>query len=137
MRAVFEDGSVTFLKDQGDPRFHGAKHAKGEHALFRFITRWLNAHGFNLIKKRAQKDGHMVGDEYQPYIRCASRQKSAPNVMILSGFYALHGANEDWNKGNVQLSLETDCFGTGQNTKAAIRDLCEAHPGEMTFKARA
>ena len=45
-------------REPGDPRFHGLRFAKGEHSLFRFIANWLNARGFDLIKKRAQKDGH-------------------------------------------------------------------------------
>ena len=73
MRAAFSEGcgSVTFHREASDPKFHGSRHAKGEHALFRFIGKWLNAHGFDVIKKRAQKDGHMIGDQYQPYLRCS------------------------------------------------------------------
>ena len=96
-----EHGSVTFVREAGDPTFHGIKHAKGEHALFYFLKKWLNEHGFRFIKKRAQKDGHMVGDEFQPYLR-------SEHICIISGFYALRGANEDWNKGEVTLDVHAD-----------------------------
>jgi hypothetical protein len=94
-------GHVVLTREDSDPKFHGILHAKGEHALFYFIKKWLNARGFSLIKKRAQNDGHLV-DEYQPYLRS---KKGIPDLMIISGFYALRGANEDWNKGSVTLEV--------------------------------
>jgi hypothetical protein len=134
MRAVFSGEYVTFHRDQGDPRFDGVRFAKGEHALFRFIARWLNARGFDVIKKRAQLDGHMIGDEFQPYIRCRKPRKDVPHVYVWSGFYALRGANSDWNKGEVTLLLETDCFLKGQATETLVRELCRKYPGEMTLE---
>lgn len=135
MKAVFSEGCscVTFYREAGDPRFHGLKFAKGEHALFHFIARWLVARGFDLIKKRAQKDGHMIGDQYQPYLRCRKPRGGVPHVMVWSGFYALRGANEDWNRGQVSLLLETDCFERGQDTEALVAALCRKHPAEMRF----
>jgi hypothetical protein len=133
MKAAFSEGCscVTFYREAGDPRFHGLKFAKGDHALLHFIARWLDARGFDLIKKRAQKDGHMIGDQYQPYLRCRKPQPSVPHVMVWSGFYALRGANEDWNRGQVSLLLETDCFERGQDTEALVAALCRQHPAEM------
>ena len=125
MRATFAEGEVTFFREDTDPRrFDGMKFAKGEHALFRYIAKWLNAHGFDVIKKRAQKDGHMIGDPYQPYIRCRKPGKGIPHIYIWSGFYALRGANEDWNReGKVDLLLKTNVFEKGQDTAALITQL--------------
>jgi hypothetical protein len=133
MKARFSEGCVTFTREPGDPRFHGIRFAKGEHSLFRHLARWLNARGFDVIKKRAQKDGHMIGDEYQPYIRCRKPRAGVPHVMLWSGFYALHGANEDWNQGQVSLLLEIDCFERGQATEALVAALCRRHPSEMSL----
>ena len=135
MRAAFSEGCscVTFYREAGDPRFDGIRFAKGEHALFRFVARWLNARGFDVIKKRAQKDGHMIGDQYQPYLRCRKPRAGVPHVMVWSGFYALRGANEDWNKGQVSLLLETDCFEKGQDTGALVAALCRRYPSEMSL----
>ena len=135
MKAVIsaDCGCITFYREAGDPKFHGLRYAKGEHTLFRFLARWLNAHGFDLIKKRAQLDGHMIGDQYQPYLRCARPHAGVPHVMVWSGFYALRGANEDWNEGQVTLLLETDCFELGQDTEAVVANLCRIHPGDMTI----
>lgn len=135
MRAVFEEGCVTFHRDQSDPRFHGMRFARGETRLMRFIAMWLNARGFDVIKKRAQKDMHMIGDQFQPYVRCRKPRSSVPHIYVWSGFYALRGANQDWNGGRVTLLLETDVFGKGQDTMAMIRDLCQQHLGEMRIGA--
>jgi hypothetical protein len=76
----------------------------------------------------------MIGDEYQPYIRCRKPGKGVPHVMIHSGFYALRGANEDWNReGKVTLLLERDCFERGQPTESLVEALCRKFPGEMSL----
>ena len=67
MQAVFSDGYVTFHRDASDPRIYGTRFAKGEHGLMHRIARWLNDRGFDVIKKRAQGDGHMIGDNFSQY----------------------------------------------------------------------
>ena len=110
MRAIFclnrNGGTVTFHREDGDKKYYGQRHAAGEHNLFYAIKKWLNERGFDLIKKRAQNDGNMIGDQYQPYIRIRSRNSQAPHIAIYSGFYALRGANVDWNEGAVTLILQ-------------------------------
>jgi len=96
-------GRVTFIREDGDPKFYGKRCAKGEHALFHFIKTRLNESGNDFIKKRAQRDGHLLGDEYQPYIRTRSATSKGKNLVIFSGFYALRGAEADWNDGAVTL----------------------------------
>ena len=117
MRTTFHLGqhgaSVTFHREDSDPKFWGIKHAKGEHALFHHLKRWLNQRGFFVIKKRAQDDGHLIGDQYQPYLRTTGPKSTTPHVMIYSGFYALRGAEEDWNDGTVTLILVPDAFERG------------------------
>jgi len=131
MKAVFSEGYVTFHRDKSDPRIYGTRFAKGEHALMHRLAKWLNVRGFDLIKKRAWRDNHLIGDAYQPYLRCRKPRKDVPHIYIWSGFYALHGANEDWNKGSVTLLVETDVFERGQDTMAMIADVCGRNPGDM------
>ena len=90
-------GSVTLVREAGDPKFFGMQGAKGEHALLHFLKVALNKQGNDLIKKRIQKDGHMMGDKYQPYLRTRGPRSKGRQVMIYSGFYAIRGANDDWN----------------------------------------
>ena len=127
MKAIINKNYITFKREEGDPKFYGTMHAKGEHALLHFIKKWMNARGFSLIKKLAQKDGHMVGDQYQPYLRTSSPKKHFPHVYIISTFYAIRGANEDWNKGEVTLALWGDIFKKGQKTDEELETLVR-HP---------
>jgi hypothetical protein len=108
MKIEWKTGSVTLTREPGDPKFYGQRFAAGEHALFHFLKKTLNAQGNDLIKKRAQKDGHMLGDEYQPYLRTRSAKSPGLNIAVYSGFYALRGANEDWNEGSVTLLVEPE-----------------------------
>jgi hypothetical protein len=135
MKAFISEGCtyITLVKEQGDPKFHGLRYAKGEHALLHFVAKWLNARGFDVIKKRAQLDGHMIGDQFQPYLRTRKPRAGLPHVMLWSGFYALRGANQDWNHGQVSLLVETDCYERGQDTEALIANLCRIYPADMTL----
>lgn len=113
MKATLDGCKIIFTREQGDPKFHGIRQAKGEHGLLHFIKEWLNARGFGLAKKLVQKDGHLMGDQYQPYLRTRKPSKGQPHICIVSGFYAIRGANEDWNEGEVALDLHLDIFGKG------------------------
>ena len=84
-------------------------------------------------KEAAQLDGHLIGDPFQPYIRTRKPRPGVPHIMVWSGFYALRGANEDWNHGQVTLLLETDCFERNQNTEALVAALCRIHPGDLSL----
>jgi hypothetical protein len=106
MKVEWGRGTVTFTRETGDPKFYGIREAKGEHALFHYLKMELNKQGNDLIKKRAQKDGHLLGDECQPYLRTRSRKSPGRNCAIYSGFYAIRGANQDWNEGKVTLLVE-------------------------------
>jgi len=100
--------SIVFFRDAGDPKFYGVRYARGEHALLHFLKKELNKQGWDLIKKLMRKDGHMVS-EYQPYLRARFAKSKGPNVCIYSGFFAIRGANEDWNAGEVTLNI-SECW---------------------------
>ena len=117
MQVKFHPHSATFTREPGDPKFYGMVHAKGEHGLFLFIKRFLNARGFNLIKTNMDREGQMMGDRMQPLLRVAKKRSGdTPDIALFSGFYQIRGANEDWNKGSVTLDMETDYCQTGQDT---------------------
>ena len=50
------------LPGAGRPEVPRGEVGQGRVFLFRFIALWLNARGFDVIKKRAQLDGHLIGD---------------------------------------------------------------------------
>jgi len=109
MKVKFNINSVTLTREPGDPKFYGMKGARGEHRLLHYLCKWLNERGFKLIKKRLADDKHLMGDNYQPYLRPPTRNPGdGPHIFIVSGFYALRGANEDWNAGEVCLNVKLD-----------------------------
>jgi len=125
VKAQFTKSTVTLIREEGDPKFYGVKNAAGESRLFYHAVKFLNVHGFDLIKKRAWKDGHLV-DTLQQYIR-ARKPGNGPSIYLSNHQFAIAGAEEDWNqKGCVTLAMETDIWGKGQPTVAMIQRLCES-----------
>lgn len=105
MRIVLSKTRCTVLKDAGDPHFSGVKNAAGESRLLYHIKIILNSYGFNFIKKRMWRDGHLV-DEMQQYLRV---KKEKPNSIfgIWNTCWAIQGADYYLNKyGRVELNLE-------------------------------
>ena len=137
MRATFSEGceSVTFYRESGDPRFHGLRFAKGEHALFRFIARWLDARGFDVIKKRAQKDGHLIGDQYQPYLRCSKPR--AGGRMLSSGRASTPFTGRTRLEPRRNLPAPGDrLLPEREGNPSPIAALCGKHPDEMALGDR-
>lgn len=97
--------------EPGDPKFYGIVNGAGESKLLHHIKKILNAQGFDLIKKRMWKDGHLM-DDMQQYLR--TRKKSGDplkDIYIWNGRWAIQGANDYLNQdGHVLLSVETDVF---------------------------
>ncbi len=126
-------GCVTVTREPGDRKYYGLRFAAGEHGLFHNIKKWLNDRGFDCIKKRAQKDGHMIGDEYQPYIRTRSKASKSPHIYLWSGFYALRGANDDYNKGSVTLIVDGNIYEKQANWAQRIAELGEKYEFEVVI----
>jgi hypothetical protein len=93
-------------KEPGDPRFSGVVNAAGESRLLYHIKKELNKRGYDLIKKRMWKDGHLV-DSMQQYLR--TRKKSDNNIhdiYIYNGNWNVEGADERLNRdGTVTLTV--------------------------------
>ena len=99
------DGATLVIeREEDDPKFYG-----GESRLFYRIKNNLNSMGFDLIKKRMWKDGHMV-DDLQQYLRTRSCHSKSPHIYIYNNNWALFGAEEEWNKGSVRLALGFDIW---------------------------
>jgi len=62
MRFELAEHSITAIREGGDPKFYGVQFARGESRLLHQIKIVLNNNGFDLIKKRMWKDGHLVDD---------------------------------------------------------------------------
>ncbi len=113
MRIEFHKTCVEVFREKGDKGYYGAKNAAGESNLFYDIKKHLNARGYDLIKKRMHKDGHMVAD-MQQYIR--TRKPSGDpekDIYIINGMWSIEGAEIAYNAGSVILQLHTDIFAGG------------------------
>jgi len=110
MRIEFNETYITVYREAGDKAFYGIKNAAGESKLLYAIKQKLNSMGFDLIKKRMWKDGHLF-NEMQQYLR-TRKPTGDPNkdVMIYNGMWNIRGAEEDYNRGCCRLALVRDCF---------------------------
>lgn len=115
MKVEIKGFACIITKEPGDPHFSGVVNAKGESRLLYHIKKILNTQGYDLIKKRMNKDGHLV-DEMQQYLR--TRKPSGnpeKDIYIWNTMFAIHGAEEPLNKtGTVILSVDTDVFKKGE-----------------------
>lgn len=98
-------------KEPGDKIRVINREARGESTLLHHIKKILNARGYDLIKKRMWKDGHMM-DGMQQYLR--TRKPSGDpkkDIYIWNGMWNAQGADyylkED---GVVNLMMESDIF---------------------------
>lgn len=132
MKVKFTRGHVTFYREENDPKFYGIRYAAGESNLLFYIKTWLNQRGFELIKKRAWKDGHLLDDKQQ-YLRANKKSSKSPHICIYSGFFAIEGAEKPWNEGEVDLMLETDIFNCQPDCYDRIVKLGEQHGFEVSF----
>ena len=57
MKLTWTNHSLTIQREPGDPKFYGDRAAAGESALLYYLKKHLNSQGYDLIKKRMQKDG--------------------------------------------------------------------------------
>jgi hypothetical protein len=106
-KLTFTATTLTVEREPGDPKFYGVAEAKGESNFLYWLKGILNkSFGFDLIKKRMWKDGHMV-DDMQQYLRTRSQKSKGPRVMIWNTHWAINGIEEDWNQGKAILSIES------------------------------
>lgn len=111
-KLIWNKNSLTVIREKDDPKFYGTVNANGESNFLYWLKNLLNAQGFDLIKTRMSKDGHLV-DDIQQYLRTRSKnsvKKGYPNIVLYNSFWAVRGLNDDWNKGKVVIRLETNWF---------------------------
>ncbi len=110
MRIKFHIGFIEVFREKGDKGYYGGMNAAGESNLFYAIKKHLNARGYDLIKKRMHKDGHMV-DVMQQYIRTRKPTGDPKkDIFIVNERWAIEGAEVAYNDGSVVLQLHTDVF---------------------------
>ncbi len=96
-------GTCLVIKEVGDPYFSGVCNAAGESRLLYHIKKHLNAQGYDFIKKRMAKDGHLV-DDIQQYLR--SRKININTIGIVNPRWQIEGADKALNRdGRVSFTV--------------------------------
>ena len=112
MKVALEDKICIIQREQGDPKFYNSRGSwgSGESRHLYHIQKALIAQGYDVIKKRMWRDGHLVDDEQQ-YIR--TRKGFEPSFMIYDSEYALRLLNEDYNNNErIRLAVVRDIWKT-------------------------
>jgi hypothetical protein len=97
-------------RQKGDPRFHSSNWALAESTFLYHVLKELKKQGYDVIKKRMWKDGHMV-DDTQQYIRTRkwTTWEAKGEFAIYNLCYATYDAGERFNEaGEVYLGVLTD-----------------------------
>ena len=107
----FEKKFCKVTKEKGDKKFSASNWADAESTFLYHVLQILKDKGYDLIKKRMWKDGHLV-DDSQQYIRSRSKGKNA--FCIWNGKNAIYDAGKFFNGlavGEVlELDVETNIF---------------------------
>jgi hypothetical protein len=109
MKLEFKGKWLIVEREPTDKKYYGTYQAKGESALFHAIKSELNKQGYDLIKKRMYKDGHLV-DDCQQYLRTRKKGAGKADICIYNPCFALWGANEKFNEGGVDLEVVYNYF---------------------------
>jgi hypothetical protein len=97
MKVEIKGNHCIVTKEAKDPKFYGAANAAGESKLLHHIKNELNKQGYDLIKKRMWKDGHLV-DDMQQYLRTKKKGAGLADIAIYNTSWAIRGAEEDFNE---------------------------------------
>lgn len=109
-KLTITETALTVEREAGDPKFYGVRNAAGESRFLHWVMGILNkSHGYDLIKKRMWKDGHLVSD-MQQYLRTRSPKSDFPKVAFWNTHWQINGLDEDFNRGEAVLRIETDIF---------------------------
>lgn len=103
MKFKLEYNNLTVIKENNDPKFYVGS------TLLHHIKLALIKKGFDLIKKRMWKDGHLV-DDTDLYLRSRNK-RTIPQIMIYDRESSIRKLTDDWNQeGKVRLEIEFTNF---------------------------
>jgi hypothetical protein len=92
--------------------------------LLHWVKNALNARGFDLVKRRMWRDGHMYGDETLSYLRTRKPTSPGPHVYVYDGDYAIRDAVRDWwVEGEIELLVEHDVYHRQPDCAVQVRRL--------------
>ena len=95
MKIEIQQYGIKVVREPNDRKFYG--NAAGESNFLYAVKKALQKLGYDVIKKRMYKDGHMVSD-MQQYIRTRDKKTAWFN-----DHWAICGLNDDFNEGEAFL----------------------------------
>jgi len=111
------EGSVNVIREPGDPKFRDSGWGSGESRLLYHVKKELAKQGYDFIKKRMCKDGHLVDSEQQ-YLRERKVFNGRRMLTITNNRYAIEGADTVFNlDGKVVFELVNIYEGPCPKTK--------------------
>jgi hypothetical protein len=115
----------------GPPGWYAA-----ESRLLHRVLRTLNARGYDLIKRRMWKDGHLFGTQHTQYLR-SRHVRGTPSLCIYHADHAVEIAAEVYNKlGRVALAVEYGLSeeGDGPRTSASMALVHEVEAAQPVYE---
>lgn len=109
MQLSYSHNRLTVTREDTDKKYYGTGNAAGESNFLYDLKEKLNSIGFNLIKKRMWKDGHMV-DDMQQYLRTTDKRAESPHIYLTNDHWAITGLNDDFNNGEAELYVTHDVY---------------------------
>ena len=79
----FKGNALIVKREPTDKKYYGNHNAAGESNLLHAIKNELNKQGYDLIKKRMWKDGHLV-DDMQQYLRTRKKEQVKQTCIFLT-----------------------------------------------------
>ena len=116
-----EPGDAVFRPNRSryswsPPGWYGA-----ESRLLYNVLKIVNGRGYDLIKKRMWRDGHMFGSDHTQYLRSLNL-KGVPSLYVYHADYALEVAAESFNVlGRVELDVT---YGAGREEDPEFERVC-------------
>jgi len=111
MKVFLTENHCEVVRESHDPRFKDGGWGSAESTLLHHVKKELIKQGFDLIKKRMWKDGHLVDDRCQ-YLRTRKPTGYADkDIYVWDGNYQVRNAAEDFNKeGKVVYNVMRGIF---------------------------
>ncbi len=130
MVVTIAGNSCYVYREPGDPIFRPKRSKSSwsapgwygaESRLLYGVQKILNGRGYDLLKKRMWKDGHMFGTDCSQYLRSRSL-KNVPSIYIYHANAALEIAAESFNVlGRVELDV---VYGAGREDDPEFERVC-------------
>jgi hypothetical protein len=110
MKITVKENCLVITREKGDTKYTNSGWSTAESKLLYHIKEKLNSQGYDLIKKRMWKDGHLVDNEQQ-YLRTRNKNSKCPHIYIYNSSWQVYDAGRDlMEKNETTLSIVRDIF---------------------------